>query len=692
MYELSVACKYLLPRWRQLSVSIISLISIFVIALVVWLIVVFFSVTNGLEKYWISKFVTLAAPVKITPTEAYYRSYFYQVDTISEASNYQHKSIFEKQAASNSDPYSPDIDQDLPPYWPLPDRRADGQLIDPVKELFSAIEKIPNSVASTYETTFGNIRLSLNREYLARSIEEGDSEQAFLAQSTMIGSLEKENPYLDTNLLSPSPADMTNLAKSITVAAPLAQSDGSQNYRLLQAKSVQRRLTLFFESVHVQKLAPSAKGWSLPKEILPSKGQIEAVALLQAERVVQFIISDDRQKLFEEILANGHSAVKATIEFGRAGVFQADGKEFTTDVVPLIFRGKPFEATLIKDSLKQATSLSEVYFDISLPLQTIHLEGKVPLKGLEIADFSLNPSANVLWIHRLEDRYFLPSDPELGEGVLLPKNFRDAGVLVGDQGYIAYFSPTPSSIQEQRVAIFVAGFYDPGMIPVGGKLIFVDDKLTTAIRSAYSQQDKDGGNGVRLRLQDFSQAKEIKNRLEEALKERGVARYWNIETYHEYDFAKEILQQQKSDKNLFLVIAAVIIIVACSNIISMLIILVNDKKTEIGILRSMGAHSRSIATIFGLCGFTMGAIGSLVGIGLASATLHHLDQIISLFGHLQGHQMFNPTFYGKTMPNEISSEALLFVFALTALFSLMAGVVPAIKASLLKPSAILRSE
>ena len=71
MFELSVATKYLIPKWRQLSVSIISLISIAVIAVVVWLIVVFFSVTYGLEKSWIHKLVALTAPVRITPTEEY---------------------------------------------------------------------------------------------------------------------------------------------------------------------------------------------------------------------------------------------------------------------------------------------------------------------------------------------------------------------------------------------------------------------------------------------------------------------------------------------------------------------------------------------------------------------------------------------------------------------------------------------
>src|SRR5689334_23272713 len=96
MYELTVALKYLIPRWRQLSVSIISLISIVVIALVVWLIVVFFSVTHGLEKSWTDKMIAVAAPVRITPTEKYYRSYYYLADGISSESQYSLKSIGEK--------------------------------------------------------------------------------------------------------------------------------------------------------------------------------------------------------------------------------------------------------------------------------------------------------------------------------------------------------------------------------------------------------------------------------------------------------------------------------------------------------------------------------------------------------------------------------------------------------------------
>ena len=106
----------------------------------------------------------------------------------------------------------------------------------------------------------------------------------------------------------------------------------------------------------------------------------------------------------------------------------------------------------------------------------------------------------------------------------------------------------------------------------------------------------------------------------------------------------------------------------------------------------MGASSTSIAAIFGICGIVMGFAGSLIGIALALLTLKNLQALIDFISRVQGFEMFNPAFFGDTLPNEVSLEALLFVLFSTALISLIAGIVPAVKASLLRPSAILRSE
>ncbi|MFA6502352.1 MAG: ABC transporter permease, partial [Parachlamydiales bacterium] len=95
MFEIKIAFKYLLFKKRRLSSSLISLLSVLIISIVVWLILVFLSVTNGIEKNWIDKLTSLNAPIRIAPTEQYYSSYYYLIDSISAESNYTYKTIKE---------------------------------------------------------------------------------------------------------------------------------------------------------------------------------------------------------------------------------------------------------------------------------------------------------------------------------------------------------------------------------------------------------------------------------------------------------------------------------------------------------------------------------------------------------------------------------------------------------------------
>lgn len=491
MFELSVALKYLLPRRRQLSVSIISLISILVISLVVWLILVFFSVTNGLERIWVEKMISLTAPIRVLPKDTYYQSYYYQIDTLASSSGYTPKSFSEKRKAKNSNPYDPEIDEEIPAHFP----KDDG--IDLVKEAISAIEAIPGVTASEYEMTVATLKINLLRK----------NTQSTLSQTTYIGTFDSKNPLWDKTLLAYDDSDLKN--------------------------------------------------------------------------------STEAQRL---------------------------------------------------------------------------------------------------------ENYTLRKHPKWGEAVLLPKSFKEAGVLTGDRGSISYWAPTTSTVQEMRQPVFVTGFYDPGVIPVGGKFILASEELTSLIRSSHNQEDTTLSQGINVRLNDLSKTDKVKDQLVKAFDEKGLSPYFKIESYKEFEFTKDLIQQLHSEKNIFSLISAVIIIVACSNIISMLIILVNDKRIEIGILRSMGATSASIALIFGIAGTVMGLVGSLVGIVAAVLTLSNLNALINFISAMQGFQAFNPVFFGNQLPQEISTEALLWVAAATILISMLSGIVPAVKASRLKPSEILRSE
>jgi lipoprotein-releasing system permease protein len=367
-------------------------------------------------------------------------------------------------------------------------------------------------------------------------------------------------------------------------------------------------------------------------------------------------------------------------------------------------RASEYEMTFgnLRLNLSNGSGLAQAaYFGSFDPLNTSLKSVIVPISKADLFEGLHNMGKGriqpSLWL-QIKDlpggevSYTLPRDPIAGEGVLLPKAFRDAGVRLGDSGSILYYAPTASSVQEQRLPIYVAGFYDPGIMPIGGKFVLVNPSVTNLIRSTHNQEDTTFSNGINLRFDDLDRADEYKGKLKKAFEEAGIGRYWSVQTYRDFDFTRDLMQQMRSDKHLFLLIATIIIIVACSNIISMLIILVNDKKREIGILRSMGASSYSVAAIFGLCGMLMGIVGSILGSAAAYFTLKNIGALTSFISSLQGYDAFNPLYYGDVLPNQISAEALLFVSLTTGLISLLAGIIPAVKASMLRPSAILRSE
>ncbi len=694
MFEFSIACKYLIPRWRQLSVSIISLISVLVISLVVWLIIVFFSVVHGLEKVWTDKLIGLTAPVRIIPTDAYYQSYYYLIDSISSSSNYTAKSLAEKIASPETDPYQPGIDEEIPANWPAPLLDADGKLIDLAKEMerqINALVDVPGISAKDYEVTFGNVHLKLIREPLAAKTNSGEEIQpAGLSQAAYLASFDGTNPWFQKTLTKIVPKDLQNLLNAIA--------------RNMAGNKEQLRIELgeLLDNAKVTALQTPEIGWRIPQKLLPAKVKWEVILATNRAGQLSHLIVPPAANLAQLTRLSGAEHLKTgvlQIE-GNSWKLISDSDKEQKDVqnIPLVVPGQvTIPAELVQSSLARLNKLQDLQFEVHFQLQGVVLEGRVPFRQLEIAEAQpkreLTGTKPPFWIgyEETSQTYEIPLHEQWGEGVILPKSYREAGVLLGDQGYLSYYIPTASSMQEQRIPIFVAGFYDHGVLPIGGKMVLLNKETISLIRSSYEQNDG-ASSGINVRFDNIEQAGQVKNQLQHALAQKGLDRYWKIETYREYDFAKDLLQQISSEKNLFSLISIVIIIVACSNIISMLIIMVNDKKLEIGILRSMGAHSGSIAFIFGFCGITMGLTGSLLGIGMAVATLHYLQPIVDFIGRVQGYEMFNAMIYGETLPNQLSLSALAMVLAATVAISLIAGLVPAIKACLLKPSAILRAE
>lgn len=711
MYELGIAAKYLIPRRRQLSVSIISMVSIFVIAVVVWLIVVFFSVTNGLMNSWVDKLIALTAPVRVTPTPHYYNSYYYLVDSISGSSDYTLKAIGEKLDSDNSDPYNADYDTEVPITWQSPDRHPHGALIDPVKAAFKAVNQIqgiPGLSATDYEMTMGNLKLRLLRQRPNLYSFSNEQAQSTLSQTSYLGSMDPRNPKLLQAIAATSMQDLTNLLSVLSVKPDDSLEDISGPIQSDNFSTVQQRLQNFLKNVTIEQLKVPEGGWLIPMALLPQQAFWDVTVINHNNSLERIVVGQQKNTtpFPTKLMGEGytHEPAKLAISENHFTLTFANGTKSRIAGKPqlILEQGSILHAQLVEASISKAKNAAALMFSIKFRLQDNIIEGLTSYGSLQIAKAALSstfttpPEEEPFWTYAIASstntKLMLPKIEGMGDGILLPKSFKTAGTLLGDAGYLSYFAPTASSIHEQRIPVFVAGFYDPGIIPIGGKYILTSKEITTLIRSFYNHEEVPLSNGINVRFDRASDADYVKEQLQKAFDAAHITPYWKIETYRDYEFTKDIIQQLESEKRLYTLLATLIIIVACSNIISMLIILVNDKKLEIGILRSMGATSLSIAAIFGTCGLVMGAVGSLLGILAALITVKNIQPLVDFIGRLQGHEMFNPVFYGETLPSEVSYEALTFVIIATTLISLLAGIIPAVKASLLKPSAILKAE
>lgn len=644
-FEFSVAFKYLIPRWRQLSVSIISLVSILVISLVVWLVVVFLSVTDGIEKKWIDQLVALNSPIRMIPTEAYYNSYHYQIDSLSGNSDYSTKTIGEKLKAEMSDPYDPMADFELPADFPPPENNPDGSVKDLTKEAWSVLMGFSGLRAEEYEVTFGNLHLELMRD-----------EPTFLTQVSYISSHDRKNSRMAELTSTPTALDLNNMLKNL--------SDPNE-------------IDSFFENIEIKAVKTTGKGYLLPQALYPQKGTLKGYGTVDRTGKVKHVVIANAPHQVE-----GENLLIGEIDFSDGEpTFNADGKIF------------PHPSLFIEAEHRLAAERvqgSEPKFRVESKIQGVLLSGVVTLDHLEIAEaVPIDGGRPPLWFDKGKG---LPPSNSSGEGILISKHFQNNGVLLGDRGYLSYYSPTPSSIQEQRLPVYVSGFYDPGFMPVGNKVIFVNPDLLSMMRGGVAVADQMLGNGINVHLAKVSETEAVKQEIQQALDQKGLSKYWTVLSYADYEFARPVLEQLRSDKNLFTLIAIIILIVACSNIISMLILLVNDKKKEIGIMQSMGASATKIASIFGICGFLTGIISSIIGTIAAIVTLHNLQSLISFLSFMQGHEAFQAAFYGSALPNELSVGALSFVLIATIVISLLAGIAPAIKAVLVRPSEILRAE
>lgn len=141
-----------------------------------------------------------------------------------------------------------------------------------------------------------------------------------------------------------------------------------------------------------------------------------------------------------------------------------------------------------------------------------------------------------------------------------------------------------------------------------------------------------------------------------------------------------------------LVLLAVMLI-ATFLIFATLHMMVTQKTKDIGILCALGGSPRGIGQIFTRCGFVIGALGVVGGIGLGLLTLHSLNGINEWLFEQTGFELFPRTLFDlPKVPYRIEPTWTVAVAVGSFLLTLFVAWLPARKAARMQPVKALSYE
>ena len=149
----------------------------------------------------------------------------------------------------------------------------------------------------------------------------------------------------------------------------------------------------------------------------------------------------------------------------------------------------------------------------------------------------------------------------------------------------------------------------------------------------------------------------------------------------------------KMEKMILFIILMLIVAVATFNLVSTLVMMVNDKRSEIAILRTLGATPGFIMRSFILQGMLIGCFGTIGGVLGGILLSWNVTAIANGLQHLLGIQFVNASVFFIDFVPSLLSWHDVFVVGLSAfILSLLATIYPALIAFKTQPAEALRYE
>jgi len=222
-------------------------------------------------------------------------------------------------------------------------------------------------------------------------------------------------------------------------------------------------------------------------------------------------------------------------------------------------------------------------------------------------------------------------------------------------------------------AFRVTGYFETGLHDFDDTFVYIS--LESA-QQLFKMGDKI--TGCEIKLDNLDHANLVKKEIENKWGYSYVAETW-------FERNRNLFSWMQIEKWAAFIILSLIIMVAAFNIISTLIMVVMEKKKDIGVLKSMGATSKGIMKIFiyqGVISGTIGAVlGSIIGYGLCWSQSYY-----------QWFSLPSDIYFINALPVEMKVLDFVFIISAAILICFLAALFPARKAAHLDPVEAIRYE
>ena len=252
------------------------------------------------------------------------------------------------------------------------------------------------------------------------------------------------------------------------------------------------------------------------------------------------------------------------------------------------------------------------------------------------------------------------------------------------------FPSVGQSIEPRRDYFTTLGYFKSGMSEYDSSFVFVPLERLQFLRGMGD--GKRGGlvNALQIKAAEGTDLDQLTSDLTGALWGRWPTRF-RVQTWEQKQ--GPLLSAVKLEQSILNILLFFIVAVAGFGILAIFSMIVVEKTRDIGVLKSLGASTAGVRSIFLGYGLSLGIVGSGVGMLGGLLFVWNINTVEQILSQLMGRKVFDDTiYYFNVIPTRVEPWTVAWIVGGALLIAIGASVFPAQRAASLHPVKALRFE